>query len=821
MAINVNLNYTSYLPETPVSELTFNTPNSAVLNQKKRYLRASSPDVSTPIILSSNNNALAVVSLADSYWNVEFKGIGTVTITAAQGNNTVSKVITISGKESPSGRIFNVGTGGGDLVIDENMNLVSGDTVIIAPGTYTGISISNIKIADGQTPVTIRSNGLVEVAGDFRSFVFKHLRNIIIDGGYTEGIKYGFLCRDNIYQGIYLEDINYVTIQNLEIKNIYNTGWNWEGLGNMIYDGSEASYQKGNSFINIKVDNAGSFGAGGNLDVNNEHPIVGLVEGLTFENWEIENSSSGSMIYIGCGQNITFKNIHVNHVNCINNNHNGVFFCSGTADVINCSLKNFQGNLIRLWGWTLIDGNIKGRITPKKCLLYGNIAISSRKYGFFETQSFERYLIPGITSYIDVDIFHNTGANMNQNIPAVFKGTLLDNYYLWGGTTRCFNNVLINPVNEGSNNIYLSYSSGAIGGTEHQIGEIQEFNNKVFYSMESSGISPSSLALKDGSNSLRGAVNNSSANLYLVDYYGNAKAGYIGAIQGKEMKIGAQPVPTIPDISEWFDTVDNSNADNFQVTAKCSVSALGIKNYDVDRNGAIITTRGGYCRDGKQDPDFVSGFNPGDVLQWRFRARDFQEQVSNWSDRFIHIMPGAVYSSTPIVLTKTSGGTLINNNNVFEATDETVFCATGISIGPDESVRVIFDNTLELGSNFPYIGWAESSQITNINEIRAGVHSGGEYLNQALIIKDGFERSIEYFNEGAPYFSFHIHYNGYSWFKVSPDEVNWYNIGTQRNKHTQIIGGPNQNMKFVVVAIPVGCKLSHPRLITYPGLSLL
>jgi len=817
MAISVNLNYTSYLPEPPVSELTFNTPGSAVINQNKRYLRATSPDTSTPILLSSSDDTLAVVNLEDNYWSVDFKAAGTVTLTASQGSTVVSKVVTISDKEVPTGRVFNVGTGSGFLEIDENMGLISGDTVIIAPGKYSGISIVNVKISDGLAPVTIRSNGLVEVAGDFNNFNFRHLRNVVIDGGCTEGVKYGFLCRDNIYQGIYLEDINYLTIRNLEIRNIYNTGWNWEGLGNAIYDGSESSYQKGNRFINIKSDNAGSFNTGGGLDANNEHQITGLVEGLVFENWEIENSSADSLIYIGCGQNIMFKNIHVNHVNTLNNNHNGVFFCSGTADVVNCSVKNFEGNLIRLWSWTLIDGNIGGRVSPKKCLLYGNTAFSSRKYGFFEIQSFERYIIPGLTSYADADIFHNTGANMNLNIPTVFTGTLLDNYYLWGGTVRCFNNVLINPVNEGSNNIYLTYSSSAIGGTETQSGDTQEFNNRVFYSLESSGISPSSLALKHDLNNPGGAIINSSTDLYAADYYGNPKAGYIGAIQVKEMKMGTQSGPTVPDISEWFDMLDDGSANNFQVTAKRSVSSAGIKNYDVDRNGIIFTTRGGFCRDGKQDPEFASSFTAGEVLQWRFRARDFKDQVSAWSDRFVHIMPGAVYSSSPVTLTKTSGGTLINNNNIYEAADDTVFCSTGISVGPDESVRIIFDNVMELGAHFPYIGWAEASQITNINEIRAGVHSGGGDLNNALIIKDGFERSIEYFNEGAPFFSLHIHYDGYSWFKVSPNEVNWYNIGTQRNKHTQIIDGPNQNMKFVVVALPLGCKLSNPRLITYPG----
>ncbi|GAA3971219.1 hypothetical protein GCM10022246_24640 [Pedobacter ginsengiterrae] len=816
METRVNLNYTSYLPESPVSELTFNTPNSATLNQKKGYLYASSPDKLTPIIMTSSDNSVALVKLEESYWYVEYVGTGTVTITASQGTGSVSRTVNISKEELNSGRIFNVGSGSGDVNIDESMNLIAGDTVIIAPGTYNFVNVSNIKIADGALPVNIISNGLVEVSGDFNSYSFRNLRNVIIDGGRTEGIKYGFLVRDNIYQAIYLEDINHITIKNLELKNIYDAGWNWQNIKDIIYDGSEESYQKGNKFINIKADNAGYFNAGGSLDANNEQPIVGLVEGLLFENWDIENSSAGTMINIGCGQNITFNNIHCNHINTINNNHNSVLFCSGTADVINCSVKNFQGNLIRLWTWTLIDGNIKGRITPKKCLFYGNTAISSRKYSFFETQHFDRYIIEGLASFADIDIFNNTGANLNLNIPTVFTGTLLDNYDLGGGTVRCFNNLIINPVNPDSNNIYFSYNSIAEGGSENQKGEIQEFNNRVYYNLEESKINPASLAIEDGAEALRGAIDNTSAKKYTSDYYGNVNRGYIGAIQGKALSIGSVNIPTMPDISEWFDSYDGSSANNFQVNAKRSRSEIGIKNYDIKRNGTIEISVGGNCRDGKADPDSDSGFNVGEVIQWQFRARDFQNQLSDWSERFVHVMPGATYSSVPLTLTKTSGGTLINNDNVYEAAIETVFCSTGISISYNESLRLVFDNVLALDSNFPYVGWAETNQITSIDQIRAGARSGAQNLNDVILVKDGYESKTGYFKEEDRYLSLRIHYDGYTWLQASSDEVDWYKVSSQLDKTSQIIDGVNLNIKFLVIVIPLGCKLSNPRLITYP-----
>ena len=74
MAIRVNLTYTVQPADIGVSVLTFNTPNNAVLNEKMRFLYASSPN-SGPIVLTSGDSSKVEVILENSAYYAIIKGL--------------------------------------------------------------------------------------------------------------------------------------------------------------------------------------------------------------------------------------------------------------------------------------------------------------------------------------------------------------------------------------------------------------------------------------------------------------------------------------------------------------------------------------------------------------------------------------------------------------------------------------------------------------------------------------------------------------------------------------------------------------------------
>lgn len=808
---NITYNVAEPLP----AALTFNTPSSAVMWAKIQYLYARSPDQLTPIVFTSSNQNVLKVELKESFWQVEYAAPGTATITATQGSNTVARTVTVHEQAAPTGRVINVGgTPLEHLYINtESLSLIPGDTVVIAAGNYHNIDITDILIPDGQDPVTIITAGLVRLV-DESNFAFRNLRNVIIDGSRIPGIKHALLLDGNNYRGVYYNNINYVTFQGIETRNVYDTAWFSENLHDLVYNGTEGSYLKGCRFINCKSDNSGAFSSSGGININEEPKLRGLIVDFQFIGWEIVNTSAGAVFYIGICQDLLFKDCTFNHLNCLNNNHNGVIAATGHADINNCRLTNFEGNLVRMWPFSIVDGHLGS--APKTCKFYGNQIFTSRKYGAFEGQTLEQFMEQGFTTYCNIDIFNNTCGNMNQNNnPTVYTGTLYDNYDLRGGTVRLFNNILIDPVNPNSNNVFITYNSSALGGTETQTGDTQEWNNRVYYSLAGAKVNPANLAPGVANSGKGMAISNAATLAFTHDRYGNEKIGNIGAVQCNDIALPATLInPTVPGLEpQLLNPSSGSDAAVFQIDCEASVSPIGIKNYDFERNGQLITTRGGYCRDGKPDPSVDSGLSAWTAYTYKWRGRDWRDQVSDWTIERTYATESETSQNglaTALTLTKIAGGTLVDTNGVYSATGDAVLANTGIVVPAGHAARLIIDVNAGQG----ILGWATSSVPGSANDIIAGITTNSD-AGRYESFSEGVYKDLRDTEDHSILISLYIDYNGNSWCERSHDGINW---GKPGNRLTNFffLGEPNYGEKHIVAYIPTDRVLGHPRIVFYP-----
>lgn len=813
MKARVDLSY-GILDPAPAS-LNFVVPSSTVMWEKVNYLRAVSPVTDVPIIFTSSNEDILLVELVDSYWQFKSVGPGTANIIATQGENSLSKPVTVS--EQPIlGRTINVGSGSGTLTVDgDSLSLIPGDTIVIAGGDYEGLTVKNILNPDGEEIIRIIFDGQVNIINEGTCY-FTHLRNVIIDGSTIAGTEYGFFYRGTNYTACSYGDINHIVFRNLAFENIYDAAWRLDdSIGLVEYNGTPESYLQDCKFINCYYDNSSVFSGGGDLDILNDS-ITGLLVDFQFLGCIIKNTSSGSPIYISGGQRILVKDCKFDNINTVNNNHNGIIMVKGSCDVVNNRLSNYQGNLIRLWPFTVADTHIE--TGPKTCNFVGNTIFSSRKYGAFEGQGFDDYYKEGFTTYCNIDIFNNTCGNMNQNIdPVVFTGKIYDNYDLYGGTARIFNNILINPIGD-SNNVYLTYNSSAADGTETQTGDIQEFSNRCYFSLAASKVNPSSLALKLGSTAKLTATTNAATDTYTADRYGNPKINNIGAIQVDEILLPEDlDVPTTPDNSWQEESFEGAAfADSFQTNWKKSYSPIGIQNYDIEVNGVVSTTRGGYPRFGKQDPSVVSGLNVWTAYTFRAKARDWKNQESDWSSEltFATRLLDEVSEETvaeALTLTKIIGGTLVNTSGVYSATGSGVLASTGIVIPAGYAARLIMDTTVGQG----ILGWATSDAMTSVNDIKAGVttsEDAGRYLSFAA----GEYSDIRDTQDNTLLVSLFIDYNGNSWVERSYDGGSTWGVGGNWLIKHYHLGNRYFGDKYVVASISTDRVLTNPRIVLYP-----
>lgn len=405
-------------------------------------------------------------------------------------------------------RTINVGTGSGDLVIDgSTMGLQCKDLIKIKGGKYGGIAIKNIISADG-CPITIKNDGLVELAGDFVQMSLYNLRNVTISGDGTKGIDKGFVFRDNKYRGVQIEGtLNQFTFQYASFKNIgdHSISYGYR----TVYNGTSESYSKDLKFLHISSENTHTLlSIDGAVDNGS---IKGLVKNIEIAYLDFKNASAvGAVVYLGIAEDYDIHNNRVDNVNTAINNHNAIFGVFGTGKFHDNYISNHQGNAIRAWGVTI-------GTSPKNILIYNNIVTNSRKYSGFEVQGFDLNMIAGKTTFANAIVFNNTCAYLNTSND--WEGNVVDVYSLKGGKCDVYNNLA-----------YKFQPNGVIAGQEAEL-KPNAWSNLYFKTSNEAGIDEKTFKLTASST----AKNKGKATPMIIkDYYGvarNPSNPSIGAVE--------------------------------------------------------------------------------------------------------------------------------------------------------------------------------------------------------------------------------------------------------------------------------------------------
>jgi hypothetical protein len=359
--------------------------------------------------------------------------------------------------------IVDLGTGSGYLVIDgSTLNITSNTFIRIKGGNYKGITIKNIP-ANTAKPVYIKNVGQVNIS---ETMSIDNVSNVIIDGDYTSGLTYGFQFADISYRAITLNGkMSGVVLKSMSFSNVRDyciSGTPNNGNG-FRYTGTAETRTDGFKILNCLFDNAGSIQFGGNISKD-----TGEDTGF-YKDVEIAYNTFQNSPYVGtvCTfTNVQDYNIHHNEVNNINKNsdiHNGVFYMQGNGIFHDNKLTNYQGNAIRMWLFS------RGS-TPAVNQIYNNVCYNTRKYSGFELQGFDRYIIPGKTTYANAKVYNNTVGQMNTNKD--WEGQLLD-LYNTGGTLEYYNNL----------GYALNTTKGAVSNMINNMSDTKitvETNNKYY-----------------------------------------------------------------------------------------------------------------------------------------------------------------------------------------------------------------------------------------------------------------------------------------------------------------------------------------------------
>jgi hypothetical protein len=361
--------------------------------------------------------------------------------------------------------LVNIGAGSGSLTLDGRlMNLRGNVLVRIKEGSYETITLKNL-IADTDKRIYIKSTGVVRV---LEAMYTDNLKDVTISGELNGDVSHAIKFENIIYRAIQMNGgLCGVTLKNITFKNVNNYVIAGERSNGKDFANLGTIETKTRTFkiLNCLFDNTGSIVFGGNFNKDKQED-TGLFQDVEIAYNTFQNTDAGSVCWFTNVQNYNIHHNVVNNVNPTNNNHNGIFSMEGNGNFHHNKLTNYQGNAIRMWLYA------RGTV-PTTNSIYNNVCYNTRKYGAFELQEFDRNIMPGKTTRVNMRIFNNTVGKMNTSKD--WEGQVLDLYNI-SGSVEYYNNLgfeLFSNTTQPSNMIHN------IGGKKLSVdNNNQYFNNR-------------------------------------------------------------------------------------------------------------------------------------------------------------------------------------------------------------------------------------------------------------------------------------------------------------------------------------------------------
>lgn len=313
-----------------------------------------------------------------------------------------------------------VGTGSGDLTIDgQDESLKEKNLILIKEGIYGSVSIKNLKGTERE-PIAVKNAGQVIIEN---MVTIDNVEEVTIAGDHIKELQYGFTLQDISFRAMAITgEFRGLTLGNISFKNVGDY---------VIYiqpaNNGETRTER-IKILNCKFDDVGSLQFKGDFGSKQDN---GFIKDLEIAHNIFINSDIGVFVFVPNVQDYDVHHNIVNNVNPSNNNHNGIFHMIGNGKFHDNIFTNYQGNMIRAWVFS------RGT-SPATVEIFNNIAYNTRKYGAFEIQGFDRYLISGKTTVVNAKIYNNTVGKMNTSKD--WEGGVLD-LYNYGGTLEYYNNL--------------------------------------------------------------------------------------------------------------------------------------------------------------------------------------------------------------------------------------------------------------------------------------------------------------------------------------------------------------------------------------------
>lgn len=435
----------------------------------------------------------------------------------------------------PVGRIFNVGTGSGNLTINGTNTgaawypLEPGDTFIIKGGTYGSITTSNLESTGA--PIVIKNEADQQVTADFL-YINATQKNVnyIFDETLERGLTLIMESQDTMHidrngvgglEDVYISGIKFTIESGTPDGGVflrhsqnattpYSNGSGVTSIKNLTIENIEFDFTPKANFAPwyLMAFNRGDL----STSVDNN-----FIDGITIRNIRATGTFyCSTTIEIKNCQNVLVDNIYFDSLNngwTDSPPHARIILVQGQGIIQNCYMRDGMGNVGVIWGYNRLANNDPSII--RNCLSFNTF-----RYSTAEIQGYSNLIVSGISKaphYKMLGLVADTLDTGNY-----FSGCAGDIYPLQGGTFEARNSVSINGHSNtsGQNNPFNNMAGGT--GTLS--------NNAVYANRTLAGVEDETYIPQSGSPLIGAGVANVD---FTEDYNGNIRPNppSIGALE--------------------------------------------------------------------------------------------------------------------------------------------------------------------------------------------------------------------------------------------------------------------------------------------------